>query len=95
MSRSDGSRIYLVECYWPGVSQKMLTTAVVRLRKAAIELRHRGRDVNFVGSILVPADETVFCLLDGDEADVRAITEEAGIPLERLLESHWIEGSNG
>jgi 8-oxo-dGTP pyrophosphatase MutT (NUDIX family) len=94
MSRSDDSRSYLVECYWPGVSQKMLTRAVLRLRKAAIELRHRGRDVNFVGSILVPADETLFCLLDGDEADVRAITEEAGIPLERVLESLWIEGNN-
>jgi 8-oxo-dGTP pyrophosphatase MutT (NUDIX family) len=94
MSRSDDSRSYLVECYWPGVSQKMLARAVLRLRKAAIELRHRGRDVNFVGSILVPADETLFCLLDGDEADVRAITEEAGIPLERVLESLWIEGNN-
>ena len=44
------------------------------------------------GSILVPADETVFCLFDGVEADVRAVSEEAGMPFERVLESLRIDG---
>ena len=44
------------------------------------------------GSILVPADETVFCLFDGVEADVRAVSEEAGMPFERILESLRIDG---
>jgi len=35
----------------------------------------------------VPADETVFCFFDGQEADVRAVSEKAGVPFERILES--------
>jgi hypothetical protein len=46
-------------------------------------------------SILVPLDETVFCLLDGREADVRAVSEEAGVPFERILESLQIDGNDG
>jgi hypothetical protein len=39
----------------------------------------------------VPADETVFCLFDGAEADVRAVSEQAGVPFERVLESLRID----
>ncbi|HEY8869334.1 MAG TPA: hypothetical protein VIM30_08070 [Candidatus Limnocylindrales bacterium] len=39
------------------------------------------------------ADETVFCLFEGAEADVRAASEEAGIPFERVLESVRLDGS--
>lgn len=46
----------------------------------------------FLGSILVPADETVFCLFNGSEADVRAVNERAGVPFERVLESLRIDG---
>ena len=48
--------------------------------------------MSFVGSILVLDDETVFSLFDGKEADVRAVTEQAGVPFERVLESLRIEG---
>jgi hypothetical protein len=41
----------------------------------------------------VPADETVFCLFDGDEADVRAVSEQAGIPFARVLESLRVDGN--
>lgn len=51
------------------------------------------RNVSFVGSILVLADETVFCLFDGREEDVRAATVRAGVPFQRVLESLRIDGS--
>jgi hypothetical protein len=35
----------------------------------------------------VTADESVFCLFDGVESDVRAASEQAGVPFERVLES--------
>jgi Protein of unknown function (DUF4242) len=92
VSRSSRSRSYVVECYWPGVSEEKLARAVLRVRKAANELRRQGGRVDFVGSILVPADETVFCLFDGVEADVRAASERAGVPFERVLESLRIDG---
>jgi hypothetical protein len=92
MSSSDCSKGYLVECYWPGVSEEKLTVTAKRAREAAWALRQQGGNVFFIGSILVPADESVFCLFDGVEADVRAATEQAGIPFERLLKSLRIDG---
>lgn len=93
MSGSDSTRSYLVECYWPEVDQQKVAATVKRLRSASSALRRRGGDVNFVGTILVPADETVFCLFEGLEADVRAASERAGVPFDRVLESLRIDGT--
>jgi hypothetical protein len=87
MPGGDESRTYLVECFWPGVDEGKLASAVDRTRAAALQLRRKGRDVEFCGSILVYADETVFCLFEGREPDVRAASERAGLPLERVLEA--------
>jgi len=92
MSESGEAKSYLVECYWPGVSEEKLALASQRARRAAYGLRRHGRELRFRGSILVPADETVFCLFDGVEADVRAVSEEAGMPFKRILESLRIDG---
>jgi hypothetical protein len=93
MSREDRGKSYLVECYWPGVGEDALAAPVERAREVATELGRQGRKVDFLGSILVPVDETVFCLFDGAEADVRTVCERAGIPFERVLESQRIDGS--
>jgi hypothetical protein len=93
MSGSGKTKSYLVESYWPDVSEEKLASAVQRARAAAAELRRHGRELRFLGSILVPADETVFCLFDGAEPDVRAVSEQAGVPFERVLESFRIDGN--
>ena len=93
MSGGDRRKNYLVECYWPGVSEQKLADAVARAHAAASQLRREGGDVEFLSSILVPADETVFCLFAGCEADVTATSERAEIPFERVLESLRIEGT--
>jgi HSP20 family molecular chaperone IbpA len=93
VSDSDSTRSYLVECYWPGVNPENLAVTVERVRTTVSALRRRGGDVAFLGSILVPADETVFCLFDGMEADVRAVSEQARLPFERILESLRSDGS--
>lgn len=64
-----------------------------RTRAAAAALRRQGRDLRFLWSILVPADETVFYLFDGDEADVRTVSERAGVRFERVLE--WLQINGG
>ncbi|SRR6266536_4383068 len=94
MPDSSGRRTYLVECYWPGVSEGKLAAAAARALAAAGELRRDGRDVQFLGAILVHADETAFCLFDGAEEDVRAVSTQAGIPFERIRESLWINGGH-
>jgi Nickel responsive protein SCO4226-like len=87
MPGGDEPRTYLVECFWPEVDEPQHAAAAERARAAALERQEEGDDVEFLGSILVPADETVFCLFAGREQDVRAASERAGLPFERVLEA--------
>jgi hypothetical protein len=92
MCGSDATLSYLVECYWPGVDEVALAAAVRRTRAAAAALRRSGRRIDFQDSLLVPVDETVFCLFAGAEEDVRAVCNRAGLPFERVLVSLHIDG---
>ena len=94
VSGSSERHLYLVECYWPGVTEKKLTEAAARAAAAAGELRRHGHELQFLCSILVPADETVFCFFDGAEDDVRAASLQAGVPFERVLESLRVGGTS-
>jgi hypothetical protein len=90
MFDGNGTKGYLVECYWPEVSVETLAGTGQRARAAAAAL---GTDVAFLGSILVPDDETVFCLFEGGEDDVRAVTLRAGVAFERIVASRMIDPS--
>jgi hypothetical protein len=92
MPGGDEPRTYLVECYWPGVDERKVASAVGRAQAATLQLRRQGNEIEFLGSILVHSDETVFCLFAGREADVRAASERAGITFERVLEALRIDG---
>ncbi len=77
MSDDGEPTAYLVECYWPGITEQKLDAAVKRVQ-AAIELRRPdGRAPRLLGSILVPVDETVFCLFDGEREEVEALSTAA------------------
>ena len=91
MLSGDGTATYLVECYWPGVDAQRLAEGERRAREVSAELSLRGRPVSFLGSVLVPADETVFCFFAGSEADVREASERAEIPFERVLEAGSVD----
>jgi hypothetical protein len=80
-------RSYLVECYWPGVSEETVAALSDHVRSVSAEFRRDGIAVDLVESILVPGDETVFCIFTGDEEHVRAVSARAGVPLERVVES--------
>jgi len=70
---------YLVECYWPGVSERELAERVAHVS---------GAEVTHLDSILVRDDEIVLCVFEGPSADaVRDATQRAGLPLERVVES--------
>ncbi len=93
MADAEPSRSYLAEWYWPGVHEGTLAARLACAEAAASRLRSEGGQVHFRGSILVRRDETVFCLFDGREADIRAAGELAGTPFERVLESLWLDAS--
>jgi hypothetical protein len=82
------SRTYLVECYVPGIERAELECEVDRVLAASAELRKEGRDVEYVGAILVPGDEVVFHLFASEcEGTVREASIRASVPYERVVES--------
>jgi hypothetical protein len=87
MPEREAPKTYLVECYWPGVSEHKLAAATRLAAAGAAQVRRQGRRLRFLGSLLVPAEETVFCIFEGNESDVRAVSAQAGVPVERVLES--------
>ena len=82
--------MHLVECYWPDVTDAKLAAATQRLENATSAARTGGTDIAYLGSLLLPEEETVFCLFDGREDDVRAISEQARLPFERVVVLRWL-----
>jgi hypothetical protein len=49
-------------------------------------MRRKGRQIRYLGSTLVSADETVFCLFEAEAPlDVAELNEQAGIPFDRIV----------
>jgi hypothetical protein len=75
---------YVAECFWPDLRQDVVDEAAERVRESAAGLA----GVELTGTILMPDDEVVFFLFDGDSADVvRDACDRARIPYERVVES--------
>jgi hypothetical protein len=73
------TQTYFVECYWPGVDEARLESAIARLDGEG--------DVTWIESTLVPADEIVLSVFEAPSADaVRATAARAGLSSERIVE---------
>jgi hypothetical protein len=73
----------VAECLLPGMSRASAEALGRQVRQELAGLPD-GR-VSFLGSLLMPEDEVLLCLFSGAEADVRAVSERAGLPFERIL----------
>ena len=81
---NDSDREWQVaECLLPGLSRATAAALGWRVQQELSTLP--GRHVSFVGSLLMPEDEVLLCLFAGTEAEVRAVSERAGLPFERIL----------
>jgi hypothetical protein len=79
------TRTFLVERYWPGVDEAMARTVVLNLEREARAMTAEGTPVGHLGSILMPADEVVFSLIEAsDERTARQLNERADVPLDRI-----------
>jgi len=79
------SQTFLVERYWPGVDEAAARRVVSSLERAARAMTSEGTPVAHVGSILMPADEVVFSLIEAtDERAARQVNERAEVPLDRI-----------
>ena len=77
---SPSRATFLVECFWPGVSEAKLA--------AAAERSAHDRSAVCDELILVPADEIVLCLFRAASATaIRDASRRAGLPSERIVEA--------
>lgn len=82
------SRTFLVEHYWPGVTEADFAAAADRVRASAAVLDAEGQSIRYLHSTLVPEDESAFCVLEAvDAALVEETYERAGVRFERLVEA--------
>jgi Nickel responsive protein SCO4226-like len=92
-AHAETRQTYLVEHYRPELTVDGLREWAARVREAAVELQRQGRPVRYLRSTIVPADESLLCLLEaaGEEL-VRETYARAGIPFERLSTVILTEG---
>jgi hypothetical protein len=80
--------LYTAKCYWPGI------TAAEFERVASSRLAEPSAApgaVSYLGSLLFPDDELLLCLFEGrSRAAANQVTELAGIPCERIMNSVWL-----
>lgn len=82
---TNARQAYLVEHYRPGLRVPGLKRWAARIRAAIDELQREGQPVRFVRSTVVPADESLLCILEAaSEELVRTAYARAGIPFERI-----------
>lgn len=73
---------HLAECLVPGMTKAFAASLGDRVRTEVV--RSRG-PVSFLGSLLIPEDEVLLCLFAGPLTEVRALSERAGLPFERVV----------
>jgi hypothetical protein len=81
--------LYAAKCYWPGVTpgevEEITDHAVGTGASTETE------DAAYLGSLLFAADDLVLCLFEAQSgAAVKRVSEQLGIPCERVMGSAWI-----
>jgi hypothetical protein len=77
--------VYVVERYLPGVSRSF-ERELERLSQVTTELRMEGARVTYLGSTIVPGDETCFCQFEApSEEAVAEANRRASLPFDRIV----------
>jgi hypothetical protein len=79
---------YLVERFLPGVPGDELGRIGERSRRACRRLAAEGVHIRYLGSTLVPRDESCFCLFEASSrAEVERANQEGGLSYVRISEA--------
>lgn len=73
----------LAECLLPGLT--LATAEELEQRLQAEIAGQPGGGVLLVGSVLMPEDEALLVLFRGPQDAVRAVSERAGLPYDRIV----------
>lgn len=88
MAEQSHWHTYLVEHYWPDVTEAEFRDSARRVADSADRMAHAGLPIRFLHSTLVPEDEAAFCVLTAAAADVVVQAyAAAGVGYERLVEA--------
>ena len=81
------ARTYLVECYWPGVTEADHADAAARAEAVARELRAGGHAIDFLDALLVRGDEIAFFrFAASSRQQVELASTRARLPFDRVVE---------
>ena len=84
---------YLVERYWPGMTSELLLEALNKGRRMMEQMSAEGTPVRDIISILIPAEEVVFSVYEGQSAAaILQLNERSGIPVSRIVEAILMTG---
>jgi Protein of unknown function (DUF4242) len=79
---------YVAECFWPGVTPAELESLDDRASLSAGRTSGSPQPVRYIGSMLMPEDEVVFCFFEGPSAEaIAGAAQGAQIPFARILVS--------
>ncbi len=77
---------FLVERYDPGLTIARLKADEPEVRRAARTLTRAGHPVRYLGSTLIPAEETAFYLFEAEDTQwVEEATRRARVPFDRVV----------
>lgn len=80
------TRPFLVERYAPELTVEQMRAGEGRARRAAAALTRAGRPVEYIGSLVVEGEETVFSLFEAQSPDAIAdVNRRAGLPFDRVV----------
>jgi hypothetical protein len=83
---SGGITTFLVERYWPGVTEPVFRSAHGRLRHATASLRREGIEVVHLRSALAAREEAVFSFFTAPSAaDVAEANRRGAVPFDRIV----------
>lgn len=81
-----GISTFLVERYWPGITEPVFRSAHARLRDATEALRREGIDVVHLRSELAVTEEAVFSFFSArSPADVAEANRLGAVPFDRIV----------
>jgi hypothetical protein len=82
---TDAGNVYLVEHYRPGLQVGGLRRLAALVRAALDEFENEARGVRFVRTTIVPADESLLCIVEAETEElVSEAYGRAGISFERI-----------
>jgi hypothetical protein len=85
--RGGATRTFVVECYWPEITEEQVKEALSRVAPLPVSGRPAD-EVESAGCILIPSDGMALFLFRGASEDlVRERSENAEVPFDRIVES--------